>query len=106
MKVNDLIIKMLEKYEDRIMEYTLGSSVDEYGVRYAEVYCWEWKDHKYGIAYAIDKLIKYGVDISSIGFAYIIISEWSGVMTFDEGDLFINGLTSVCKDILMELNIK
>lgn len=104
--MKNIIIKILEKHEDRIMKNTLGSSIDEYGVRYAEVYCWEWKDHKYGIAYAIDKLIEYGVDISPIGFAYIIISEWSGVMTFDEGDLDMEELINVCKDILIDLNVK
>lgn len=104
--MKDIIIKVLEKHEDRIMKNTLASSVDEYGVRYAEVYSWEWNDHKYSIAYAIDKLIKYGVDISPIGFAYIIISEWSGVMTFDEGDLDIEELINVCKDILIDLNVK
>lgn len=104
--MKDQIIKLLEKYEDKIMEYTLGNSVDEYGERFAKVYCWEWEDHKYCIAYTIDKFIKYGIDINPIGFAYIITSEWSGVMTFDEGDLNMNGLTDICKNILMELNIK
>lgn len=101
--MRDTIVSLLEKYEDRIMKNTLGCSIDEYGNRYAEVYCWEWKDHKDAIAYTIDKLIKYGVDINSIGFAYIIVNEWAGVMTFDAGDLDMNGLIKICEDILIDL---
>lgn len=101
--MKDKIVGLLEKYEDRIMKNTLGCSIDEYGNRYAEVYCWEWKDHKDAIAYTIDKLINYGVNIKAIGLAYIIINEWSGVMTFDDGDLDMLNLKQVCKDILIDL---
>lgn len=99
------IIMLLEKYEDKIMQYTLGSSVDEYNKRYAEVYSWEWSDHKHDIAYVIANLIAYNTEINPIGFAYVIISEWSGVMTFSKGDLDIEKLTGVCEDIIKELHI-
>lgn len=98
------IIMLLEKYEDKIMQYTLGSSVDEYNKRYAEIYSWEWGEHKYAIAYSIAKILEYTKSLNSTGFAYVIISEWSGVMTFDEEDLDIEKLTGVCEDIIKELH--
>lgn len=101
--MRDTIVRLLEKYEDQIMEYTLGNYIDEYGERFAEVYKWEWKGHKEDIAYTISRLVKYGVDINSIGFAYIIVDEWAGVMTFDDGDLDMNNLRKVCEDILIDL---
>lgn len=101
--MKDEIIKLLEKYEDKIMENTLGNHIDEYGERYADVYCWEWKDHKYGIAYTIDKLFKYDENINSIGMAYIVVNEWSGVMTFHKGDLNMDNLIKICEDILIDL---
>lgn len=100
--MKDMIVELLEKYEDKIMEYTLGDFIDEYGKRYAEVYCYEWGGHKDRIAYIINKLIKYGVNINSMGMAYIIVNEWAGVMTFDDGDLNMNNLIKVCNDILIE----
>lgn len=101
--MKNTIIKLLEKYEDRIMKNTLGSSIDEYGNRYAEVYRWEWKDHKDAIGYTINKLLGYGININSMGMAYIIVNEWGGVMTFDNGDLDMDNLIKVCEDILIDL---
>lgn len=101
--MREVIVGLLEKYEDRIMEYTLGNSDSEWGGRFSEIYKYEWDSRKWEIAYTINKLITYGVDINSIEFAYLIISEWSGVMTFDDGDLDIEGLIGVCKDILTDL---
>ena len=100
------IVQLLEKYEDRIMAYTLGNSVDEYDERYVKVYRYEWGSHKQDIAYIINILIEHGIDINPIGFAYIIIHEWSGVMTFDDGDLNIKELIKVCEDILVDLKIR
>jgi len=101
--LKDKIIKTLEKYEDEIMKNTLGDSVDEDDQRYASVYVYEWTDHKHGIAWIIEKLLKSKTQVSAEGFAYIIISQWTGVMTFQEGDLNIKALTEVCAKILKEL---
>jgi hypothetical protein len=97
------IIKLLEKYEDEIMKNTLGDFIDEYDERYAEVYKWEWKEHKSSIAFVLDKFISSKNKIDAIGFAYVIVCEWSGVMTFDDGDLNIIELEEICKKILNEL---
>ena len=97
------IIKLLEKYEDEIMKYTLGNSIDEYDKRYAEEYEYEWDEHKSSISYTVDKLLSYFGELAPGAMSYIIISEWSGVMTFDEGDLNIGGLNEVCGKILCEL---
>ena len=100
------IIELLEKYEDEIMEYTLGNSNSKWGVRFAEIYCIEWDCHKAEIANIITNLIEYGINVNPNGFAYVIISEWSGVMTFDKDDLNIDGLTNICKTMLNELKMK
>lgn len=101
--MKDHIIKLLEYYEDEIMKNTLGDSVDEYEKRYAEVYKLEWKDHKQCVAYTLEKLNDCGISVSPTGLAYVIITEWSGVMTFSDGDLNIEGLEKVCGKILDEL---
>ena len=97
------IIKLLEKYEDDIMQYTLGSSIDEYDKRYAEEYEYEWREHKVGIAYTVNELLSYFGELVPLAMSYVIIAEWSDVMTFDEGDLNMKGLEEVCKYILGEL---
>lgn len=97
------IIKLLEKYEDDIMQYTLGSSIDEYDKRYAEEYEWEWREHKVGIAYTVNEVLSYFGELVPLAMSYIIIAEWSDVMTFDKGDLDIVGLNNVCEKILLEL---
>jgi len=98
------IIQLLEKYEDGIMENTLGDSIDDGDDRYVEVYKYEWGNHKEGIAHTLEQLRGYGASVSPTGLAFIIITEWSGVMTFSDGDLNIEGLEKVCKKILKELN--
>lgn len=100
----DKIMKLLEKYENRIMLNTLGNYVDEDNERYAEIYKYEWKNHRDSIAYILNRLSNYGETINPIGFAYIIINEWAGVMTFREGALDIKELTKVCEDILIDLD--
>jgi len=97
------IIKLLEKYEDDIMKYTLGDSIDEYDKRYAEEYEYEWEEHKSSIAYTVDKLLNYFGGLSPIYMAYVIIAKWSDVMTYDDGDLDIVGLNNICEQILSEL---
>lgn len=97
------IIELLEKYEDKIMEYTLGNSNGRWGERFADIYCIEWDCHKAEIANIITNLIEYGINVNPNEFAYVIISEWSGVMTFNKGDLNVEGLTDICKTILEEL---
>ena len=101
--VQENIIKLLEKYENDIMQYTLGSSIDEYDKRYAEEYEYEWEEHKSSIAYTLDKLLNYFGGLSPIYMTYIIITEWGDIMTFDEGDLNIEGLEKTCRHILWEL---
>lgn len=100
------IINLLTKYEDKIMENTIGDSIDEYGERYAEYYKTEWRDTKHDIATTIESIINSGEDIVSIGFTYIIISSWSGVMCFNKGDLKIKELEKTCIEILNELGVK
>ena len=97
------IIELLEKYEDEIMKYTLGNSNSKWGGRFADIYCMEWDCHKAEIANIITNLIEYGINVNPNEFAYVIISEWSGVITFDKGDLNIDGLTNICKTMLNEL---
>ena len=94
------IISLLEKHEDEIMKNTLGNAKDEYGESYAMVYKWEWKEHKSLIAYTLKKIINSNTPINSTGLAFLIIAEWSGVMTFSEGDLDIKDLEVVCGSIL------
>jgi hypothetical protein len=102
-KMKESIIKLLGKYEDLIMQNTLGYIVDEDGERYAKIYGYEWRDHKHDIAYTLEQIIQYGIKVNPTGLAYIIITEWCGVMTFDDGDLNIDGLEMVCEKILAEL---
>ena len=94
------IIELLEKYEDKIMEYTLGNSNGRWGGRFADIYCMEWDCHKSEIANIIVNLIESGINVNPVGFAYVIISEWSGVMTFDKDDLDIEGLINICEIML------
>ena len=101
--MEEKIVKLLEQYEDFIMRYTLGDFKDEEGKRYTRVYKYEWEDHKQDIAYTLNKLINSKININSIGLAYIIITEWSGVMTFSDGDLDIKALEEVCKEMLVQL---
>ena len=100
------IIELLEKYEDEIMEYTLGNSNSKWGGRFADIYCVEWDCHKAEIANIIVNLIESGINVNPVGFAYVIISEWSGVMTFNKGDLNVEGLTNICKTMLNKLKMK
>lgn len=102
------IIGLLEKYEDDIMKNTLGSDIyEEYGdkdEKYAEIYKWEWNDSKKCIANVLKELINYGTIITPNAFVFIIITDWTSVMTFSKGDLNIEGLEKVCEKILKELN--
>ena len=98
--MEEKIVGLLEKYEDEIMRTTLGGATDEYNDRYAMVYKWEWKEHKSLIAYTLKRIINSNTLINSTGLAFLIIAEWSGVMTFSEGDLDIKGLEVVCGAIL------
>ena len=100
------IIELLEKYEDKIMEYTLGNSNGRWGGRFADIYCVEWDCHKAEIANIIVNLIEYGINVNPNEFAYVIISEWSGVMTFDKDDLDIEVLINICEIMLNELKMK
>jgi len=95
-------INLLEKYEDQIMESTLGSLKDEDGHRFAELYKHEWRDHKLCVSYVVCSILKSENKVTPEGLAYIIISEWSGVMIFEKQRIKFDLLISVCKQILNE----
>lgn len=101
--MKDKIIELLEKYEDLIMKYTLGSKKSEWGEKYADVYCYEWKDSKHDIALTVSEMIKNGYIVSSEGFAYIIIAQWAGVISFEDKDVNIKKIKVLCRKILNEL---
>ena len=73
------IIELLEKYEDKIMEYTLGNSNGRWGGRFADIYCVEWDCHKAEIANIITNLIEYGINVNPS----IFKSPLSNVITPD-----------------------
>jgi hypothetical protein len=97
------IISILTKYEDSIMECTMGDKIDVYGTRYTNVYSSEWNGHKQDLAYLIDKLLINDYSISAEGLAYIIISHWYGVMTIDKQCLDVSKLKKLCKKILKDI---
>lgn len=94
-----MIIELIEKYKDDIMEYTLGSQKDEDDELYSEIYKWEWKSCKDRLATDIDNLKPAQMKLTPEILTYLIINQWRGVWC-DESDLNIAELKKLSSKII------
>lgn len=98
------IYNILTKYENEIIEYTLGSNVNENNEKYLNMYKYEWKNAKHDISKTVSRLIKSKVNVCAESIAtYIIISAWSDVVNFNRDNLNISKLVELCINIKNEI---
>lgn len=97
-----MIIELIEKYKNEIMEYTLGDQRDEYDELYSNVYRYEWRGFKDRIKKDIYILKPSQMKLTPEILTYLIINQWRGVWC-DEEDLNIYKLRELSKIILEEM---
>lgn len=97
-----MIIELVKKYKDKIMEYTLGDQKDEYGELYSEVYQYEWCEFIFNLRKSIELLKPSKLELTPEILTYLIIDKWSGVW-FDEEDLDVEKLRGLSKTIIEEM---
>ncbi len=97
-----MIIELIEKYKNEIMEYTLGDQKDEYGELYSEVYQYEWCEFIFNLRKSIELLKPSKLELTPEILTYLIINQWRGVWC-DEEDLNIYKLRELSKIILEEM---
>lgn len=96
-----MIIELIKKYKDEIIEYTLGDKRDEYGELYSEVYQYEWCEFIYHLEKSIKLLEPSKLELTPEILTYLIIDKWSGVWC-DEEDLDVEKLRELSKRIIEE----
>ena len=97
-----MIIELIKKYKDKIMEYTLGDQKDEYGELYSEVYQYEWCEFIFNLRKSIELLKPSKLELTPEILTYLIIDKWSGVWC-DEEDLDVEKLRGLSKTIIEEM---
>lgn len=97
-----MIIELIKKYKDKIMEYTLGDQKDEYGELYSEVYQYEWCEFIFNLRKSVELLKPSKLELTPEILAYLIIDKWSGVWC-DEEDLDVEKLRGLSKTIIEEM---
>lgn len=96
-----LIIELIEKYKDNIMEYTLGNKIDEDGELYSNIYKWEWEEFKNRLETDISNLQPAEMELTPEILTYLIINEWGGVWCMEE-DLNISELKKLSNKIIID----
>lgn len=97
-----MIIELIEKYKNEIMEYTLGDQRDEYDELYSNRYRYEWRGFKDRIEADIYMLKPSQIELTPEILTYLIINQWRGVWC-DEEDLNIDKLRDLSKTIMEEM---
>lgn len=97
-----MIIELIKKYKNEIMEYTLGDQRDEYGELYSEVYQYEWCEFIFHLRKSIELLKLSKIELTPEILTYLIIDKWSGVWC-DEKELNIEKLRELSKSIIEEM---
>lgn len=97
-----MIIELIKKYKNEIMEYTLGDQRDEYGELYSEVYQYEWCEFIFRLRKSIELLKPSKIELTPEILTYLIIDKWSGVWC-DEKELNIEKLRELSKSIIEEI---
>ncbi|MEG2289542.1 MAG: hypothetical protein RSC24_06205 [Clostridium sp.] len=97
-----MVVKLLEKYKNEIMEYTLGDRKDEDYELYSDTYKYEWREFKDRLEQNIGFLKPAQLTLTPELLAYLIINEWGGVWDCEEY-LNIEQLRRISKEIIQQL---
>lgn len=98
--IRKIIIEALDKYKDTIMQFTLGDIADEDGVKYCDIYEYEWGYHGGNIINTIETIISSSIPLKPDIIVGIIISEWFECVNNDIEDLDYYGLLDVAIKII------
>ncbi|MGV2640226.1 hypothetical protein GNF86_02055 [Clostridium perfringens] len=96
------MIKLIEKYKDEIIEYTLGDKKERFNELSSDMYVFEWDEFKHRIKWSIRFLKTAKLELTPELLTYLIINEWSRVWC-DEKYLNIDKLRELSKTIIEEM---
>lgn len=98
-----IIKKSLTKYQDEIMRFTLGSDIDEYDEKYADVYKTEWYSRKESIARTIETIYYSSLPLNPDMIVGLFIGEWFNCISCDLEDLNYYGLLGVAISVIRNI---